>query len=421
MTPWHHPDGSIGGAVLFSEVVTERNRANQALRESEARLRSILATVPSAMIIIDDQGTIESFSVTAERMFGCTAAYAVGRNISMLMPEPDRTRHDSYLARYRETGKRHIIGTVRTLMGRRLDGSEFPMELSVGEVEVSGRRLFTGFIQDQTEREGAQRQLQTVQDELLHVSRLSAAGEMASTLAHELHQPLTAIATSIGAAKRLLAGTSFGSGEDGPVQRKVLEALERAAAQSLRGGQIIRRLREFVAKGESEHLPEDIGRLIEETRPLILAGVRSGRVQVSFHLEPGLKPVLIDRIQIQQVILNLTRNAAESMDEGGALSPMRNEVRVGTRTPEEGWVEVSVADRGPGLAPEVATKLFTAFVSTKAGGMGVGLSICRTIVEAHGGRIWAMPNPDGGTVFRFTLPTMPPETCANVDRITGLA
>src|SRR5579863_10508103 len=177
--------------------------AQQALRESEARLRSIVETVPDALILIDERGLIESFSPAAERLFGYTAAAVVGQNVSLLMPSPYREQHDGYLARYRQTGERRIIGIGRVVMGQRADGSTFPIELQVGELKLEGRRLFTGFVRDITERQVARERLHELQAELLRASRLSAMGQMASALAHELNQPLTAVINYVQATRRM--------------------------------------------------------------------------------------------------------------------------------------------------------------------------------------------------------------------------
>ena len=395
-------------ALLYTAWVdiTERVRDRHALAESEAQLRSILETVPDAMVVIDERGIMISFSSAAERLFGWMAAEAVGRNVSILMPDPDRRQHDGYLARYMVTGERRIIGIGRVVTGQRRDGSTFPMELTVGEVHTGGRRLFTGFVRDLTERQESERRVQELQSELLHVSRVSAAGEMASALAHELNQPLTAIASSVKAALRMLQ--TMGAKGAVALPERAVEAMERAVGQSLRAGQIVRRLREFVAKGEADRELETLPGLIEEASALALVGARQRGVRVAFEIAPDLPPVLVDRIQLQQVLLNLLRNAIEAMtdDEGTE----RRELLVSARPRGAGEeVELAIADTGPGLAPAVAARLFEPFVSTKPGGMGVGLSICRSIIEAHGGRLWAEPNPGGGTVFRFTLPAAPPD------------
>jgi PAS domain S-box-containing protein len=406
----------LGTIAQYVAVVRERARAEAALREGEARLRSILETVPDAMVVVDDRGIIESFSTGAARLFGYATKEAVGRGVGMLTPSRDDGWHDGSFARHAATGEpKAALGADQVVVGRRKDGSTFPMELAVGEVRADGRRLFTGFMRDLTRRRATEARVQELQAELLHVSRLSAAGEMASALAHELNQPLTAATSAVRAARRMLIASSP-DGPRGPAA-EIHEAMDLAAEQALRAGQIVRRLRDFVARGEADKRLEDLARLVEEAGALALVGARERGVHITLHLAPGLPAVIVDRIQLQQVLFNLLRNALEAMGDeapagdGGGPPPRRELVVTATPAGPE-VVEVAVSDTGPGLAPEVAGRLFESFVSTKPGGMGMGLSICRTIVEAHGGRLWAEPNPDGGTVFRFTLPAAPLEGTA---------
>ncbi len=350
------------------------------------------------MIVIDEHGLIQSFSSAAERLFGHTAADMLGKNVKMLMPSPYHEGHDGYLDRYLRTGERRIIGIGRVVVGQRHDGSTFPMELAVGEMHVRNRRFFTGFIRDLTERQHTEARLQELQSELVHMSRLTAMGEMASALAHELNQPLSAIANYMKGSRRLLANPSD------ETAGLVSDALDKAADQALRAGEIIRRLRDFVARGESERRVEDVKKLVEEASALALVGAKDKGVRVRFAFAPGFDFVLADRVQIQQVLLNLMRNAIEAMEE----SPTR-ELVVATAPAQGGLIEISVADTGAGIAPEISAQLFQPFVTTKRTGMGVGLSISRTIIEAHGGSIAARPNGGGGTIFSFTLPAVTKE------------
>ncbi len=364
-----------------------------ALEAAEARLRSILQTVPDAMIIIDERGHIESLSTTAERLFGYDADEACGCNISLLMPSPYREQHDAYIERYLKTGERRIIGIGRIVVGQRKDGTTFPMHLTVGELHTGERHHFTGFIRDLTDQQLTEDRLKELQSEVTHMSRFTALGEMASTLAHEINQPLTAISNYLKGSRRLLDRME---GENVEMLR---DAVSKAADQALRAGQIIRRLREFVARGESERRIESLPKLIEDASTLALVGAREHGIAVTFRLDPAADLVLADRIQIQQVLVNLMRNAIDAMSEGGAV----RRLDIATATGPEDQVEVTVADTGSGLAPEVVRQLFQPFVTTKRKGMGLGLSICRTIVEAHGGKIWVNSPPEGGTIFHFTL------------------
>jgi len=391
-TALHDPDGKLRGFAKVISDITERKAAEEAVLSRESHLRSILSTVPDAMIVIDDQGAIISFSAAAERLFGYREAELLGLNVSRLMPSPDRERHDSYLARYLATGEKRIIGIGRVVFGRRKDGTTFPMELSIGETTEGSYRLFTGFIRDLTERQRTEERLESLQAELIHVSRVSAMGTMASTLAHELNQPITAVANYAEALRDLLADPNP---DDFPMMR---DALDDAAKEALRAGHIVRRLRDFVARGEVEKTVERLPPLINEAAVLGLMGAKEKGIEPAFDLDPYASPVLVDKVQIQQVLINLIRNAVEAMAECET-----RKLTVTSRPDEGGFVRVTVADTGPGVAPEVAEQLFTAFVSTKAEGMGLGLSICRTIVEANGGRIWMEPGRDGGAEFHFTL------------------
>jgi two-component system, LuxR family, sensor kinase FixL len=387
----------IGGGMAWwgGQLTRARDRQSETTREvlaREAHLTSILETVPDAMVVIDERGAMQSFSSAAERLFGYRAADMIGKNVKMLMPSPYREAHDGYLTRYLHTGERRIIGIGRVVVGERKDGSTFPMELSVGEMNANNRRFFTGFIRDLTERQKTEARLQELQSELVHISRLTALGEMASALAHELNQPLSAIANYMKGSRRLLERRAD---EESVMVR---EAMDKAAEQSLRAGQIIRRLRDFVSRGEGERRVESIKKVVEEASALALVGAKERGVRVRFNLDPALDLILADKVQIQQVMLNLVRNAIEAMEQSE-----RRDLVIATAPSPSGMIAVSVADSGSGIAPEVAAQLFQPFVTTKPQGMGVGLSISRTIIEAHGGQISVEPNPGGGTVFRFTV------------------
>jgi two-component system sensor kinase FixL len=358
-----------------------------------ALLRSILQTVPDAMIIIDERGRVESLSASAERLFGYPLAEVAGENVSMLMPSPYRERHDAYVERYLSTGERRIIGIGRVVTGRRKDGTTFPMHLTVGELRSVDAHHFTGFIRDLTDQQLTESRLKELQAELTHMSRFTALGEMASTLAHEINQPLTAISNYLRGCQRLLERI-----ED-PASPTLRDAVGKAADQALRAGDIIRRLREFVARGDSERRVESLPKLIEDASTLALIGAREAGIAVEFRIDPAVDLVVADRIQIQQVLVNLIRNAVDVLAEFDGPRAIEIEAHAGA----DGMIRVGVADTGGGLSPEVARHLFQPFVTTKREGMGLGLSICRTIVEAHGGRIWVEARPRGGTIFHFTL------------------
>ncbi|EQB10827.1 histidine kinase [Sphingobium lactosutens DS20] len=399
ITALRNEDGTLRGFGKVVRDATEERAAETALKANAMHLRSILATVPDAMIVIDEEGSIISFSAAAEKLFGYSEVEITGSNVSRLMPSPDKDRHDGYLRGYLETGERRIIGIGRMVLACRRDGSTFPMELSVGEAVSGKQRVFTGFIRDLSEQHATQERLEELQSDLIHVARVSAMGTMASTLAHELNQPITAVANYVEAVRDLLAE---GNRDDMPM---ISEALNDAAGEAIRAGQIVRRLRDFVARGEVEKTVENLPELITEAAALGLIGARERGVQSHFQFDPGASQVLVDKVQIQQVLINLIRNAVEAM-----VSEVDRRVWVSTCRDGKGMIRVTVADTGPGVPAHVADQLFTAFVTTKSDGMGLGLSICRTIVEANGGRIYLEPREGGGSQFHFTVVATDPET-----------
>jgi two-component system sensor kinase FixL len=384
-----------GAGMAWRHSRTTNLTARQQLLAREAHLKSILDTVPDATVVIDTNGTMISFNRAAVRQFGYSDDEAIGQNVRILMPEPYRGEHDGYINRYLTTGERRIIGIDRVVVGRRKDGSTFPMKLAVGEMHSGGQRFFTGFIRDLTERAESEARLEEIQGELARLARLNEMGEMASTLAHELNQPLSAIANYVQGCNRLLKDM------DDDVASRMREALEETARQTLRAGQIIRHLREFVTRGETEKQPVDVRKLVEEAGALALVGSRENGVRTVFDFQSGPEEVMVDSVQIQQVLINLMRNAMEAMkdSERRELS-----VRILPATGDDVLVEVS--DTGSGIPDDVAEQLFKPFITTKPGGMGIGLSISKRIVEAHGGELSVRRNEGSGTTFSFTLPAI---------------
>lgn len=367
-------------------------RTEETLLERDTHLQSILDTVLDATVVIDRHGTMLSFNASAVRQFGYSPEEVVGQNVKMLMPSPYREQHDGYMDRYLATGEKRIIGVDRVVVGRRKDGSTFPMKLAVGEMRRGDLLYFTGFIRDLTEREQSAAMLDQARSELARLARLNELGEMASTLAHELNQPLSAIANYVQGSRRLLQSV-----DSAPPM--LMTALDETAKQALRAGDIIRHLREFVTRGETDKEPHDIKQLIEEAGALALVGSRERGIKSVFDFSQDAGMVLVDRVQIQQVIINLMRNAMEAMRD----SP-RKELTVRTRTEIDKLV-VEVEDTGPGIAEEIAPQLFQPFVTSKASGMGIGLSISRRIIESHGGDLVVASSSEGAT-FSFSLPLL---------------
>ena len=376
-------------------------------REREERLRSITQTAPDAIVIIDERGIIDTVNPAAERLFGYSGTELVGRNVNILMPSPHREAHDSHLARYRETGEKRVIGIGRVVVGTRKDGTTFPARLAIGEIALGEGRLFTAFLHDITERENIQRRAGILQQELMHASRLSALGEMASGIAHELNQPLTAVMNYTRAARRRLDGARPSAAPPGaappdaapPDTAPIVDLVDKAGGQAERAAEIIRRLRTFIRKDDSERRFESINAVVEEAAALALIGASDRRIELIFALEDALPPVLVDRIQVQQVVLNILRNAIEAFE-----GPDARRVRIATRAAGRHEVQVDIGDNGPGLAPGIADDPFRPFQTTKEDGVGIGLAISRTIIDDHGGRLWAESPPEGGALFRFSLP-----------------
>jgi len=362
--------------------------------KSDALFQTLMQTAVDGIIVIDNAGTIQIYNAACERLFGFHSDEVVGQNVKMLMPEPYRAEHDGYIAHHRETGVKRIIGIGRNVSGQRKNGTTFPMYLSVGEGELDGRTIYVGIIHDLTEREHASRRNQELQDELLHVSRLSAMGQMSAALAHELNQPLTAILNYLTATRRTLAA------HEDPQTARALGYIDKASQQTTRAGQIIRQLREFVEKRETVRTRQNLNVLVEETIALAFVGAADVGIKVHKQLDASAPPVLIDKIQIGQVLLNLIRNSMEAMQ----TAPQR-ELTIETSVADPDFVEFIVSDTGPGLPPEILSRLFQPFVTTKEKGMGIGLSICQTIVESHGGRIWTSGSEGQGARFHVTLPS----------------
>lgn len=360
-----------------------------------ALLSLVIETAPDGVIIIDETGLVLSFSPAAVRLFGYKADEIIGRNVSLLMPSPHAERHDDYMRRYLETGEKHIIGIGREVIARKKNGRLFPVELAVGEVEIDRRRLFTGFVRDLTQHRKSEKQIALLQDRLVHVARHSALGELATTLAHELNQPLTAIANYTLVARQLV-----GQNKECPDTDKALAMLDKAAAQAQRAGDIIRSIRTFIKHHKNKLAWEDLEEAVLEAVKIATIGIEHQDIEVEIVKLGELPSVRMDRIQIQQVVTNLVRNAVDALTgrEG------RKFIRIELGTHGRRSVIVRVVDNGPGIAPDVLKRLFEAFNTSKVGGVGIGLAISKTIIASHRGEIRGKNNDEGGATFHFVLP-----------------
>lgn len=361
------------------------------IEDGEARLHALLEAVVDGIITSDDHGVIQSVNPAVERMFGYTADELLGNKLNLLMPAPYAEAHDAYLANYRRTGAARIIGIGREVEGLRKDGSVFPIDLAVSEVQLHDRRLFTGIVRDISDRRAAEERARLRLRDLAHASRLLEIGEMSSGIAHEINQPLTAVVTYAQACVRMLrAGDTD--------LELVRDTLVQIADQGARAGEIVQRLRRFARKGETRREALDLNEAVQDVIGLLGHELRRGELHLELDLEPDLPIVYADRVQVEQVLVNLVRNAIEAMASTEDLRLLE----VST-SHDETAARIDVADTGEGL-PADAARVFDTFYTTKQDGMGVGLSISRTIAEAHEGQLLASPNPRGGATFTLVLP-----------------
>ncbi|MEI6559762.1 MAG: MASE1 domain-containing protein [Rhodospirillaceae bacterium] len=364
-------------SLMVGAIVSERRQVNQALKESETRVKAILHTAPDAILTLDDQGSIESANPAAERMFGWPGRDLTGMAVTTLLPELVLER-DMALVEFQ---------------GKRRDGSSFPAEVATGRALVGNRQSTIAVARDVTRRVAAETQVRQHQVELAHVDRVSIVGEMASAILHEESQPLAAIAAYTRACRMLLQAPDVD-------MKMVSQALDKLAAQTLRAGDILNRMRDFLHRGEIDLEPTSVLEIVNEVADFAKTDLTEHDVRLKLDVEPGVPNVMADRIHIQQVILNLVRNAVEAMSE--SASPVR-EIRLSVRHRGK-RVVFDVRDTGPGIDPAIAERLFTPFTSNKDRGMGLGLSISRTIVAAHNGQLRHVPDEKPGTTFTFDIP-----------------
>lgn len=364
--------------------------------DASSEWKALLDAAVDAIIVIDHRGKIETFNAAAEVIFGFTAQEVTGKNISHLMPEPYQREHDGYIENYLRTGDATIIGIGREAQAKRKDGSVFPIDLSVGEIPTDDQPKFVGIVRDLTERKQSEEEVYQTREKLAQFGRLSTLGEMAASLAHELNQPLTAIATYTQACQRLIESGKSDNAE-------ILAVLKKCNAQAQRAGEVIRRLRQFVRKRELGRQEVSCGEIIHDIAALAEVDARNSSIPLTIDVAEGLPKISVDAVQIQQVILNLIRNGIDAMMN---MDQYGKGISVAVSKFEDNQVRIEVTDHGSGITKEAEEHIFQPFFTTKSSGMGLGLAICRSIIESHGGVLGFRRNPSGGTTFYFTLPAI---------------
>lgn len=385
--------------LMLGAVVSERWRLSNALLDSERRRKAILNTARDGVLMVDALGRIESINPAVERLFSRPSYHLIGHSLCELVDDvPDLVHRLKLTARSPAAD-----ASCWELDGRRADGTTFPIELSAGGFDLLDAEYYTVVVRDITLRRKAEARYREHQAELAHVSRISLAGEMAAGLAHELSQPLTAITAYARGCQRLLAALS-------PDPALLQEGVAELVKQAERAGDVLNRLREFVQGGGYQRGLTEVGLLIEAAVSLTRADAIQQKVEIEARIDPGLPAVFADRIQIEQVLLNLLRNAMDAME---ATNTERRSIVIEARRKSPHAVEISVADSGPGVADEVTDAIFEPFVTTKPLGMGMGLSISHSIVEAHGGTLRMAHSVPSGALFYFDLPTADAEVSSD--------
>ncbi len=367
--------------LLLGAAVGESQRQRAAPRDTAPPLMTEFDSVPDAMVTVHGDGRVRSYNPAAAWLFGLERETGAGLRLDSLLPDLDLVR-----VRPRSVVETHA---------QRRDGRMVPVELALDWTQQEGGPIMALMARDISDRKTLEAELASKQAELTLVSRRSITGELAAVMAHEINQPLTAIVNYIGVCQQLAA--------DGDNRELLTETLGKVARQANRSGEIIRHLRRFLSQGDGMPTANALDKVVDEALMLIAADIRKSGVAIRVMVPEDLPPVLVDCVQIQQVLHNLIRNAIEAMAEAGVSSPAIS-LQAHIADGDSGEVTVTVADAGPGLSAEARRSLFTPFQTVKTNGMGLGLSISRSIVEAHGGRLWLEASQGEGAQFRFTLP-----------------
>ena len=390
--PLRGKNGKIFAILATAIDITDLKSTEAELSGSQAFLRSVIDASPVSVITIDAKGKVLTFSKKAEATFGFSEAEVVGNNISMLMPEPDRSKHDGYMERYLTTREPRIVGRARPVTSLRKNGEEFPSILHVSEFD-NGEPLFVGFVEDITEKRATELRLSETQTQLQHAGRVGAMGEIATSIAHELNQPLTAAASLVGAVSLTLKKAGFDETDD------ARSLLDDAVTEIRRASEIIRQMRDFVRKKKTSKSIQNVNKVVEDAGAIALIGAEAEGVDVDWRLSDDVGDISLDRIQIQQVLTNLIRNAVDAMRDS------KDRRLLITTSKRDDNVEVTIQDTGCGISDQIKEQLFEPFVTDKPDGVGVGLAISKSIIDAHQGEIFAKNASSGGCEFTFRLPT----------------
>lgn len=400
------PDGRNKWISARGKVETEGTNGNVRMlgvckditysKQADERFRLVVEASPNGLVLLDAEGRMVLINSTSEEIFGYTREELIGQTVEMLVPELFRSGHPGHRAEFFAAPLARPMGSGRELFALRKDGTEFPVEIGLSPIDSGEGTLVLTAIVDITDRKKAEAEGLRQRQELAHLSRVTMLGELSGSLAHELNQPLTAILSNAQAAQRFLA-------KDNVDLHEVSDILGDIVEQDQRAGEIIRRLRVFLKKDEIQQMRLDVNDLVQEVLKLMRVDLVNQSVAAYTELAPVLPVVNGDRVQLQQVLLNLLMNACDAMNcnaRADRQMVVRTELSAGKD------VCLSVSDCGAGLAPEKPEQVFEPFFTTKTQGLGLGLSICRTIITAHGGKLWAANNPQRGATFRFTLPAV---------------
>jgi two-component system, LuxR family, sensor kinase FixL len=381
-----------GGAAVRMRGVSQDVTAR---RQAEERFRTLVEAAPNAMLLVDPAGGVVLANARAETMFGYARSELIGLPIETLVPERQRASHIAYRTEFSRESQSRAMGAGRELFACRKDGTELPVEVGLNPMETTEGRFVLASVVDVTERKQRDRDAARQRDEMAHLARVAMLGELSGSLAHELNQPLAAILSNAQAAQRFL-------NREVPQLDKVREILADIVKSDRRAGAVITRLRSLLRKEDAQHQPLDMNEVVEEVLALMRSDFLNRQVSVHTDLFPQLPAVSGDRVQLQQVLLNLLMNGSDAM----ADRTVGREMVVCTQLTPERTVRVIVSDRGTGVRPQDLARIFEPFVTTKAQGMGLGLAVCRTIVTAHSGRLWAANNPEGGATMTVELPAI---------------